>query len=394
LIFSFSTEIIKEGAAKIVVPKINEMWQLAPSKTPVFYNPRMKINRDIAVLVINAFKDIPDEKLVIGEPMTGCGVRGIRCAHEVEGVHRIFLNDLNPEAAKLAKMNIEKNGVSKYVKIENVDANLFLNLHSKPKRRFNYIDIDPFGTPAPFIDSAVRAIRNNGLIALTATDMAPLCGVHPKACIRKYFGKPLRVEYCHELAVRLLIGSLVFQATKHGFGIDVLFSHSTDHYIRGYGQVRRGAREADETLSKMGYVLHCFNCFHRETSSYIPIYDDLKCGECGEQYSVAGPLWIGAIFDKNFIRKMRKEYTHLNYLHSKRLARLLREVEEELEEPPTYFVIDKISDKLGVTVPSVKKVLKKIRSEGFAATSTHFNPRGIRTDASAKLVKKAIEECV
>jgi tRNA (guanine26-N2/guanine27-N2)-dimethyltransferase len=394
LTLPFSTEKIREGKANIIVPKISEMLELAPSKTPVFYNPRMKINRDIAVIVLNAFNDVLNNDLMIGEPMTGCGVRGIRCALEVKDVHSILLNDINPKAAKLTRINIEENSVSKQVKIENMDANLFLNLHSKPKRLFNYIDVDPFGTPTPFIDSAIRAIRNNGLIALTATDMAPLCGVHPKACLRKYLGKPLRVEYCHELAVRLLIGSLVFQAAKYDFGIDILFSHSTDHYIRGYGQVRRGAKEADKTLSKMGYVLHCFNCFNRKTAPYTPTFNNLKCEECGNEYSVAGPLWIGSLFEEEFVKKMSKEYTHLNHLHSKRLTRLLKEVEEELNEPPTYFVIDKITDKLGISVPPVKKVLQKIRSKGFTATPTHFNPRGIRTNASSKLVKKAIKECV
>ena len=102
----------------------------------------------------------------------------------------------------------------------------------RPKKRFDIVDIDPFGTPAPFLDSAFRAIRNNGLVASTATDLAPLCGVHAKACVRKYGGRPMRTEYCHELAVRLLAGCTATLAAKHDIGIRVLFSHSSEHYIR------------------------------------------------------------------------------------------------------------------------------------------------------------------
>jgi tRNA (guanine26-N2/guanine27-N2)-dimethyltransferase len=91
--------------------------------------------------------------------------------------------------------------------------------------------------------------------------MAPLCGVYPKACIRKYGGKPLRTEYCHELALRLLAGCLAATAAKYDIGINVVFSHSTNHYIRLYAEVAYGAKKADESLKNMGYILHCFNCF-------------------------------------------------------------------------------------------------------------------------------------
>ena len=60
------------------------------------------------------------------------------------------------------------------------------------EKRYNVIDVDPYGSPTRFLDSAVRALKNGGLIALTATDMAVLCGVKALVCTRKYFGKPLR----------------------------------------------------------------------------------------------------------------------------------------------------------------------------------------------------------
>ena len=32
-----------------------------------------------------------------------------------------------------------------------------------------------------------------------------------------------------------------------------------------------------------------------------------KCGECGSKLDVAGPLWLGKIFDKHFCGLMEKE---------------------------------------------------------------------------------------
>ena len=390
----FLTETIEEGLAEIQVPKISSFKDWAPTKTPVFYNPRMKLNRDLAVVILNVFQDAIEQSLIIGEPMTGCGVRGVRYALEVKDVKEIFLNDLNPEAAKLTRRNVKKNRLSRTIKVENKDANVFSSLHSAPKKRFNVIDVDPFGTPSPFIDSAVRALQNNGLIALTATDMAPLCGVHPKACIRKYFGRSLRTEYCHELAVRLLAGCLALQSAKHDFGVQILFSHSTDHYVRVYGQIQRGAKEADNSVEQMGHILHCFHCFNRKIIPGFFTPYKLECEQCGRKYSVAGPLWIGQIFDKHFSSSMFDKAKMLKHLRNRRLNRLLSRITEETDAPPTYYVVDRISDKLGLSVPPKNKVIEKLRSLGYIATHTHFNSNGVRTDAPAKIVKEIITDAV
>ena len=37
--------------------------------------------------------------------------------------------------------------------------------------RYDVIDLDPYGTVAPFIDSAVQAVADGGLLCITSTDM-------------------------------------------------------------------------------------------------------------------------------------------------------------------------------------------------------------------------------
>jgi len=385
---TFPTETVKEGAVKLLVPRL-DIKEKAPSKAPVFYNPRMKLNRDIAVIVLKTFQEAADRKLSVAEPMAGCGVRGLRFAAEVENIEKVVINDLNPEAVKLAKLNVSKNRLRRKVCVEAMDANSFLSFHSSPKERFDFVDIDPFGSPAPFIDSAVRAVRDRGLIALTATDMAPLCGVHPAACIRKYSGRPLRTEYCHELAVRLLTGCLVLQSAKHDFGVEILFSHSTDHYVRVYAQLRRGAEEANKSVEEMGYILHCFHCLHREPVHGIAAMLDNKCKECGRNLSVAGPLWLGKILSGRFLSKMLKAAGQ-GISRDKRLTRLLNMASVEVCAPTTYFVVDRISDKLGSPAPPKSDVIQRLLNLGYRAVPTHFNSRGVKTDASAKIVKEAV----
>lgn len=392
--FSFQTEVVEEGKVHFTVPKLETYKkspeEYVPSGAPVFYNPIMELNRDIAVLALQAYQRNLEREVRVCEPLTGCGVRAIRLVAEVDDIKEVIVNDISREAAKLACFNVEQNNMTERISVANEDANLFLNRYAAPRKRFDYIDVDPFGSPVSYIDSAVRALRDGGLLALTATDMATLCGVYPKACIRKYGGKPLRTDYCHELAVRLLAGCLATIAARHEMGIRVLFSHSTNHYIRLYASVNYGARQADISIQKMGYILHCFECFHRETSEGMFSYLKQECPECGSRLKIAGPLWLGELFDKDFCLLMEEDVRRRCLRQEKRILKLLSLAKNEAKAPIAYFVVDKFCDKLNLPAPSIVKVAEELRNRGFQAVLTHFNSKGIRTDASARVMKEVI----
>jgi tRNA (guanine26-N2/guanine27-N2)-dimethyltransferase len=393
---AFPSEIINEGKARIIVPElkafVTDPSDYAPSKAPVFYNPVMELNRDLAVLTVQAFRRNVDREISICEPLTGSGIRGVRFAKEVPNV-RILIGDLTERAATLALRNVEFNAVTDRVSVEHCEANCMLGFHGAPKKRFDVVDIDPFGCPVPYLDSAVRALRNDGLLAITATDLAPLCGVHSKACLRKYGGKPLRTEYCHELAVRLLAGCATAIAARHEIGLRVLFSYFKDHYIRVYAQIGYGASKADATLENLGYILHCFNCFHRESTRHL-FGLTMKCPECGSKMDYAGPLWIGKIFDKQFSEAMLSENMRSMLKNSNAISKLLLTTSIEADAPLTYYVVDDLCDKLSLPVPPTEKVKGLLKSKGFLTVPTHFDSRGIRTDAPALIMQSSVKEAV
>ena len=395
----FPTEVVKEGEVRVLVPKLEAFVKspsdYAPSKAPVFYNPVMELNRDVAVLALQAYQRMVDRELSVCEPLAGCGVRGIRFAKEVVGVEKVVVNDINGKAVQLAKHNVELNGLGGKVVVQNLDANFLLGGYAAPRKRFDAIDIDPFGPPVPYLDSAIRALRNGGLLALTATDLASLCGVYPKACIRKYGGKPLRTEYCHELAVRLLAGCLAVAAAKHDIAVKIVFCHSTDHYIRVYATTEYGAKKADESLKNMGYIMHCFKCFHREPVKTLSFFDvSAKCRECGAKMDFAGPLWIGKLFDKEFCRLMEEELGKRSFRLKRRIEKLLGLIKNEAEAPITYYTVDKLCDALNLQVPSVKKVLSILKRSGYSAFLTHFNPKGVKSNVSATKMREILRKIV
>ncbi len=392
----FPSEIIREGKIQVLVPNLKAYGVVpsdyAPSKAPVFYNPVMEFNRDLTVLAFRAYQKMVNHEVSICEPLTSQGIRAIRYAVEVDNVSHVMASDINRHAYELAQHNIELNKLQDKITLKYGDANRVLSSNASPKKRFDIIDIDPFGTPVPYLDSAFRALRNKGLIAATATDLAPLCGVHAKACVRKYGGKPIRTEYCHEVAVRLLAGHMAKVAAQHDIGIQFIFSHSSDHYIRVYAQISYGAKKADDNLKSIGYIMYCFNCMHREIT-HQP-FGCPTCPECGAKMDYAGPLWTGPIADQAFVEGIIAENQTAAFKNNAKINKLLTQIKNEATAPPTYFVIDKLSGKLNLPAPSNQAFLDALQKAGYQAVPTHFNPRGIKTNAPALVMHKVLRSLV
>lgn len=68
-----------------------------------------------------------------------------------------------------------------------------------PSSRFDAIDLDPYGSAATFLDSAVQAVSDGGILLVTCTDMGVLCGNHSEACFGKYGSMSLKAKFCHEM---------------------------------------------------------------------------------------------------------------------------------------------------------------------------------------------------
>jgi len=47
------------------------------------------------------------------------------------------------------------------------------------------VDLDPYGSPSVFLDSAVQSVADGGILMCTATDMAVLCGSNGEVCYSK-----------------------------------------------------------------------------------------------------------------------------------------------------------------------------------------------------------------
>jgi len=372
-------QIVIEGNTKLEVPDLSKFrtpaGDYAPSLTSVFYNPRMELCRDISVSVVQVLADELGG-IRICDPLAGVGARGLRYAKEVVGVEKATINDRSREAVEFIKRNVELSGLGN-VEVHNEDANVLLWGHRR--ERFHFIDIDPFGSPAPFVDAACAALARDGILALTATDTAPLSGAHVKACVRRYGARPLKTEYCHELGVRILVGFVQRVAGKHELALIPVLAHSTEHYFRIYLRAAGGAQRTDEIFSQQGYVSHCRSCGRRVVTHGIASLSS-AC-KCGEKFEHAGPMWLGQLMDRDFIRKVFTDLANWNFKLGYRELVLLDRCAEEAGGPPTFYDLHDLSRRAGVSAPKLSEVLAKLRGMGYFASRTHFLDTGLRTDA-------------
>jgi tRNA (guanine26-N2/guanine27-N2)-dimethyltransferase len=380
----------REGNIEFLAPVIKSV---VTASDVVFYNPRMEFSRDVSVCMVDAYHNITRDEMDLCEPLTSSGVRAIRWAREVPGVRMVLSGDLNPRAVFLANVNAYLNGVSNKVEVKWSEANLLLDDCLSRGRTFDVVDVDPFGSPIRFVGSAIKVLKEDGgLLCLTATDMQPLCGIHQDACLRKYGGTSLRTEYCHEIAIRLLIGAAVRIATENGLGLRVVFSHSSDHYIRAYMLMQRNATTSQENLREMGYVLHCFNCGNRKiVRSLLPIKNQ-ECEVCGSKMRLGGPLWCGQIWSRPFVEAARNAACELKRDLNRRLIRMLDLILDELDGPPTYYDLHSISDSEGVNSPSTSRVVGLLRNRGFFASQTHFRGTCVRTTADMPTLRSIVRQ--
>ncbi|XP_022880647.1 probable tRNA (guanine(26)-N(2))-dimethyltransferase 2 [Olea europaea var. sylvestris] len=148
------------------------------------------------------------------EALSASGLRALRYAREVDGIGQVVALDNDKVSVEACKRNIKFNGSVACSKVEShlVDARVYMLTHSK---EFEVVDLDPYGSPSVFLDSAVQSVVDGGMLMCTATDMAVLCGGNGEVCYSKYGSYPLRGKYCHEMALRILLACIeVFYLMK------------------------------------------------------------------------------------------------------------------------------------------------------------------------------------
>ncbi|QLG74549.1 hypothetical protein HG535_0G04320 [Zygotorulaspora mrakii] len=438
--------IVKEGTAEILFPK----------KESVFYNPIQQFNRDLSVCCIKAWdnlygqdfrakkrrknrkgslskveeeqesdnsrkrRKLEDNKveeskaqppvtpyIKILEALSATGLRAIRYAQEIPNVKEIIANDLIPDAVDSIQRNVEFNHVQDLVKPNLDDANVLMYRNKANNTKYHVIDLDPYGTVTPFVDSALQTIEEDGLMLVTCTDLSVLAGNgYPEKCFALYGGvNMVSHESTHESALRLVLNLLSQSAAKYKKTIEPLLSLSIDFYVRVFIKVKTSPIEVKNLQSKTMITYHCSQCgsYHsqplgraserltRKGKPYTkysvaqgpPV--DGKCQFCGGTYHLAGPMFGGPLHNKEFIDEVlrinREEHNDSVYGTRKRIEGMLTLAKNELPDASFYFSPNHLSSILKLQVPPLKKIVAGLGSLGYNCSLTHAQPSSLKTDA-------------
>ena len=362
-----------EGKTTFLVPVQDDCGQFPPGTAPVFFNRRMEINRDTTVLLLSVLS--PSDYV---DAMGATGVRGLRVANETGVLTTI--NDKDPESIPVIEQNIARLGIPATATCRDACSLLY-------EQSFDAVDLDPFGTPAPFIDAGIRGCRR--FLLVTATDTAPLCGAHLRAGIRRYFARPLNTMYHAEVGLRILLGFVARQTVKYDRGIDPIFCFAKEHFVRLHLRLTRGAQAADRTIARLGYVLQCPTCAYREEHPGM-FPPQGTCPHCGKTLLPVGPLFLGKTFDDGIVAQMQERLPSMELGTKKELAKILETCREELPTA-TFYDYHMLAQKLSTSPPAIDTVLSCLRSSGYAASRTHLSGTGIKTDAPLPVLLDCIK---
>lgn len=368
-------DLILEGKAKI-----------AKSES-IFYNPHMQFNRDLSSLAVGATKSIIPS-LQVCDGMSASGIRGIRYALENENVDKITFVDGDQAACDFISQNVNLNGLEDKSTVLTDDINHHLN---RGGVRYTFVELDPFGSPVPYLRTALINLRpsKKGILSVTATDTAVLCGAHHKACLINYCARPMHNYLCHEVGLRILIGHIARVAAPLHLGIVPLFSLSKRHYMKVILLVKKSSESAFESVSQLGYVSFCPKCLETKVSRKPNL--PANCEKCSIPTEWAGPLWLGKIYDDSILEGMSKLNDGREYPNKKQISSLLETMKSESDMPMLYYDLHAIADHFNMPCHSFDETISRLQKKGFSVSRTHFNQTAIKSDASIADVLEALK---
>lgn len=265
------------------------------------------------------------------DALSATGLRAIRYAKEVPMTTSVVANDLSRQATESIKRNVDHNEVSSKVSVTTGDAQTHMYNAASPMNRgkqslYEVIDLDPYGTAAPFLDAAVRAVVDGGLLCITCTDAGVFASLgYLEKSYSQYGGLPFKGPQSHEAGVRLILHSIATSAARYGLSIEPLLSLSIDFYARVFVRVRRSPAEVKFLASKTMVIYNCDEGCGAWSTQFLSqsrakkdrnddtIYKfslakgpsvNQYCSHCGLKTHLSGPMWGGPIHNPHFIRRI------------------------------------------------------------------------------------------
>ncbi|KAF8537183.1 N2,N2-dimethylguanosine tRNA methyltransferase-domain-containing protein [Trichophaea hybrida] len=379
-------------------------------------------------------------KFTILDALSATGLRALRYVLELPMVTSATANDLDSAAVDAIRKNIEYNkqisvtsdpstftasdAVAKInPTLGNAQHHMYSVLSQSPRynssdgthndrpkfSKYEVIDIDPYGSAAPFLDAAVQAVADGGLLCVTCTDAGVWASTgYSEKCYSLYGGLPIKGEWSHEAGLRLILHSIATAAGKYGLYIEPLLSLSIDFYARVWVRVRNGPAQVKKLASSTMIVYNCDQgCGSwvqqrlgkvKENSDKSGKGTFLKfglaraptvgecCLECGSPMHLGGPMWAGPLHSAPFVQQFLSilpSVDNSTYSTIPRIAGMLQTASQEipLEESPFFYTSCRLSKTVHCEAPPSAALRGALIGLGYQVARSHCKPNSIKTDA-------------
>ncbi|KAK6357918.1 RNA methyltransferase tRNA(m5U54)methyltransferase [Orbilia blumenaviensis] len=301
-------------------------------------------------------------RFAVLDALSATGLRALRYAKELPFVTHVTANDMSSTAVEYIYRNVQFNGLTDIItpNHDNATGHMYrtafpnyipvptpenpFKMKLVPSQKYHVIDLDPYGSATQFIDSAVQALEDGGLLSVTCTDAAIFASTsYPEKTFATYGGLPAKGDFSHETGLRMVLMSIATTAAKYGLYIEPLLSLSIDYYCRVFVRVRKSPENVKKLSSKGMVVVTCdAGCGAWKVQELgtlrvrqqdkkrkkqqkandttaavgkggeIPSYkygiaqavESGRCDHCGFKMHVAGPMWSDEIHSAGFINHL------------------------------------------------------------------------------------------
>ncbi|KAH0397171.1 N2,N2-dimethylguanosine tRNA methyltransferase, partial [Aureobasidium melanogenum] len=391
-------------------------------------------------------------KFRILDALSASGLRALRYAQEIPFATTVVANDMSPAAVEAIRLNVQHNKLTDIItpSTGNAIGHMYHAAYYTPtpedgpsahtQHKYDVIDLDPYGTAAPFLDAAVQALNDGGLLCVTCTDAGVFasCGYVEKT-YSLYGGLPLKGPHSHEAGLRLILNSIAKAAAVQGIAIEPLLSLSIDFYARVWVRVKKSPADVKFLAGKTMLVHQCDTgcgsfqiqplAKHTPQKNFINYKHtaslstgESRCPQCGFKTHVAGPMWAGPLHNPYFIRRildMLPDLDNSTYGTTTRIEGMLTSALDELDtlenslqtfkgeteapfipsipghvtDPhPFFFIPSYLCKVLHCQSPSEAAIKGALRHAGFIATRSHTKPGTIKTNASYDAIWEIMRE--
>ena len=403
-------EVLLEGRTHIHLPsnyvegEVNLAGPASKKERAVFHNHAMSGNRTRSVLLMAHEMSVGllagDKTVRMLDSLAASGVRSLRLCHELpdELVKRLDLTlcDLNSNSITWANTNHQCNHPPELAGFHPIVGDARQIALS---RGWQWVDIDPFGSPIPFLDPVIQSLARKAVLEVTATDVAALTGSSPAPLMRRYGARARLDEIAHDTGLRILLATVARTAAQHDRIIEPILSIWDSHHLRVSVRVRRslegasiveehlGWRIAEPTAEEAGDEHGCGHIL-------VPLSTPVNLSD----KRVSGPLWIGQIGDEDVMSSMTEEQAlalcgpteelvdepRELRLRRRAIGRSVRHIAGEAKaiHSGNLIIVDELASRLKLPAPpSPTKLAAALSELGHAATVASYGKPAIRTDA-------------